>query len=207
MLQKISMTEAQLRDASGVLETEFSTKGLDDTDMFWLCSIISGPTASGSMITLNFEFNNFGDNGMEAFADAVATGKLSQLVSLNMRKNNIGDDGFIAFANAMVISPLSNNRAFAFQGNSIGDAGIVAFAGAASSMTSGKFFTFQDNAIGDTGYAAFASAFDDGHFPEIKQLNVVRNVPTQTGIDTLTVAGTATPHPGLVVGSSLKLGS
>ena len=41
MLAKIGMTETQLLNAAGVYETEFSDKGLDDTDLFWLSRYVA----------------------------------------------------------------------------------------------------------------------------------------------------------------------
>ena len=51
---------------------------------------------------LDLDDNRFGDEGMEAFVEAVSKGGgLSNLKCLNLRWNEIGDEGMKAFAEAL----------------------------------------------------------------------------------------------------------
>ena len=106
--------------------------------------------------TLDLSWNELGDTGMIAFADATKPtaespiGSLRHLASLSLHNNQIGDTGMLAFAEAL--KPTDN-----FPMGSLPNLWLL---------------TLWYNTIGDEGMKAFALAIASGSLPSLSDLEV-----------------------------------
>ena len=101
---------------------------------------------------LRLQYNNIGNAGLTAFAEAVESGALPQLEDLRLHYNQIGDVGMQALAGAVSKGALASLKTLSLYGNQIGDTGLSALAKAITPGPSGKgalpqletLYIFQD---------------------------------------------------------------
>ena len=110
----------------------------------------SASGALSSLKDLRLHWNQIGDDGLKALAEACASGALASLKELNLAMNQIGDAGLNALAEA--IKPTANNAS-----------------GALASLTTLELW---GNAIGDDGMKALADACASGALASLKELVV-----------------------------------
>ena len=54
-----------------------------------------------NLVNLSLDLNAIGDEGMKAFASAIASGAMAKLTSLGLGKNQIGNEGMQALSSAI----------------------------------------------------------------------------------------------------------
>jgi Ran GTPase-activating protein (RanGAP) involved in mRNA processing and transport len=111
---------------------------------------------NGSLTSLNLEWNNIGDEGAKALADAL--GKDSRLTSLGLFGNSIGDEGAKALADAL--GKNSGLTSLYLGANNIGAEGAKALADALGKDSSLTGLNLWHNNIGDEGAKALADALE-----------------------------------------------
>ena len=83
---------------------------------------------------------NIGNDGMQIFSTALASGALAQCQTLHLYSNQIRDEGMEAFYKALAIGSMGKLAYLYLDGNQIGDEGMVAFSAAISSGSLASLF-------------------------------------------------------------------
>ena len=105
--------------------------------------------ALAKLTTLDLEYNNISDTGMQAFSTAIAKGALAKLESLNLHGNAIGDPGLIAFASVCASDKaLKNLKKLVISRNKIGHSGIIFLSNTIQLIASLEVLVVNDGSLG-----------------------------------------------------------
>ena len=101
-------------------------------------------------------------------------GALAKLKYLFLTDNQVGDEGIKAFASAIASGALGSCQVINLRSNNIGEAGMQAFSDAIRSGALGLCTTIYlgENKIGDVGMQALATAVSSGALPAFKKIVV-----------------------------------
>ena len=132
---------------------------------------------------LRLNFNHIGDDGMKAFASAIASGSLRNLIKLSLYDSQIDDTCMIAFAEALKptdnfpMGSLRSLTSLSLRNNNISDPGMIAFSEALGNGSMGKlrYLYLQQNQIGDSGMVAFSEALGSGSMGALTTLSLYSN--------------------------------
>jgi hypothetical protein len=170
---KIGMRPADLGKAT---ELNAAFKRLDYADVAVLVTLAN----SGSMANLNelfLGYNKIGDEGMKAFASAIANGSMGALTVLGLSNNQIGNAGMISLSEATGKGSMGALERLGLSCNQIGDAGLQSLAGAIGNGSMGKLerLNLARNNISDVGMAGFSRAIASGSLRSLEVLNLRNN--------------------------------
>ena len=177
-----ALCSGALRDLT---DLDGSSRHLNDEATVTLSSTIA-TGALTELVDLRLNYNDIGDNGMIAFADAikpceetpgVAQGKLTKLNSLDFGGNRIGDKGMEAFSSALHSGALASLRYLCLSSNQAGEEGMKAFSRALSNgnLKSLTNLWLDGNQIGDKGIEALSRALPGGALASLENLYIGSN--------------------------------
>jgi hypothetical protein len=152
-------------------------KMIDDVDMKSFSVVALGSGALAKMTGLGLTSNKIGDDGMKAFASAIASGALPNLKLLYLGRNKISDPGMVSFSDAIARGALGSLVELWLPLNRIGDEGMKAFSSAITTRALGALGSLHlsRNAIGDAGLISLAEAIRSGALPKLNFVSVWGN--------------------------------
>lgn len=112
------------------------SREIRDADMVKLCITLPFSPLMQTATSINLGFNQIGDVGMSAFAQAIkpvgdgGTGSLPVLEELDLQGNRIGDKGLEDFADSCAKGGLTMLQHLYLSYNNLSDVGVTALAGA-----------------------------------------------------------------------------
>ena len=121
------------------------------------------------------------DPGVDAFADAIASGAFGDLTELTLGQNWFGDAGMKTLTAAITAANgsglLGQLTTLWLYGNRIGDGGVEAFASAVAggALPNLTVLGLNSNEIGDAGASAIASSCASGALGQLTQLELDGN--------------------------------
>lgn len=139
--------------------------------------------------------NLMGDEGMAAFADAMAQGALPKLLSVDFSHNGITDVGMTSFCGA--IKHCRRFRDIIMKENRLGDAGMDALTGVLQRNEWPNIerlnlagAMFERHTISDKSFLPFAQGLADGTFKAVRleELEMADNDVTDPGFSALCLA-------------------
>ena len=175
----------------------WGSRRLSDGDCRLMGRWLFGRGAMAQLRELHLRFNQIGDAGLAALAQAL--GGLPRLETLSLNNNRVGDAGLAALARACAHDgALRSLEALFLNENQIGDAGLAAFAAGArgGGLARLTLLLLDANAFGAAGVRALAAAGAHGALPKLTTLYLSGNAIGEPGTQSLAaaLAGGALPE-------------